>query len=54
MTARMTALAGVMTAGMIDAMTADQTADHLPVVMTGGVVMTAIAVQADTIQTAVN
>ena len=54
MTARMTGLAGVMTAGMIDAMTADQTADHLPVVMTGGLVMTAIAVQADTIKTAVN
>lgn len=54
MTARMTGLAGVMTAGMIDAMTADQTEHHLPVVMTGGVVMTAIAVQADTIKTAVN
>ena len=51
MTARMTAdHQGVMTAGMIGEMTrADQTGG-----VTGGVVMTAIAVQADTIKTAVN
>lgn len=48
MTARMTAdHHGVMTAGMIGAMTADH-------VVTGGVVMTASVVQADTIQTVVN
>ena len=50
MTAGMTAdHQGVMTAGMIGEMTVDQTGG-----VTGGVVMTAIAVQADTIQTAVN
>jgi hypothetical protein len=51
MTARMTGdHHGVMTAGMIGEMTrADQTGG-----VTGGVVMTAIAVQADTIKTAVN